>query len=211
MFTGLIEEVGSVKSVNTFGGGIKLTIEAKNILNDIKTGDSININGACQTVVSFDEKSFTVETVEETLKKTNLGFLKSGSKVNLESSLTLNKKLGGHFVLGHVDSTGKITSVEKLSSSILVSISYPVKFSNYIINVGAITVNGVSLTIARFNKNAFTVSIIPHTWQETNLQFLKVGDEVNLEFDILGKYVAKILGKEESGITDDWLKNLGYS
>ncbi|RJP65095.1 MAG: riboflavin synthase [Ignavibacteriales bacterium] len=211
MFTGLIEEVGSVKSVNTFGGGIKLTIEAKNILNDIKTGDSININGACQTVVSFDEKSFTVETVEETLKKTNLGFLISGSKVNLESSLTLNKKLGGHFVLGHVDSTGKITSVEKLSSSILVSISYPVKFSNYIINVGAITVNGVSLTIARFNKNAFTVSIIPHTWQETNLQFLKVGDEVNLEFDILGKYVAKILGKEESGITDDWLKNLGYS
>ncbi len=211
MFTGLIEEVGSVKSVNTFGGGIKLTIEAKNILNDIKTGDSININGTCQTVVSFDEKSFTVEAVEETLKKTNLGFLKSGSKVNLESSLTLNKKLGGHFVLGHVDSTGKISSVEKLSSSILLSISYPVKFSNYVINVGAITVNGVSLTIARFNKNAFTVSVIPHTWQETNLQFLKVGDEVNLEFDILGKYVAKILGKEESGITDDWLKNLGYS
>lgn len=211
MFTGLIEEVGSIKSVNTFGGGIKLTIEAKNILNDIKTGDSININGACQTVVSFDEKSFTVEAVEETLKKTNLGFLKSGSKVNLESSLTLNKKLSGHFVLGHVDSTGKISSVEKLSSSILLSISYPVKFSNYVINVGAITVNGVSLTIARFNKNAFTVSVIPHTWQETNLQFLKVGDEVNLEFDILGKYVAKILGKEESGITDDWLKNLGYS
>ncbi len=211
MFTGLIEEVGSVKSVYTFGGGIKLTIEAKNILNDIKTGDSININGTCQTVVSFDENSFTVEAVEETLKKTNLGFLKSGSKVNLESSLTLNKKLGGHFVLGHVDSTGKITSVEKLSSSILVSISYPVKFSNYVINVGAITVNGVSLTIAKFNKNAFTVSVIPHTWQETNLQFLKVGDEVNLEFDILGKYVAKILGKEESGITDDWLKNLGYS
>jgi riboflavin synthase len=211
MFTGLIEEMGSVKSINAFGGGVRLTIEAKSILNDIRMGDSININGACQTVVSFDDKGFTVEAVEETLKKTNLGLLKTGNKVNLESSLTLNKKLGGHFVLGHVDSTGKITSIEKLSSSILVSISYPAKFSNYVINVGSITVNGISLTIARFNNNTLTVSVIPHTWQETNLQFLKVGDQVNLEFDVLGKYVAKILGKEESGITDDWLKDLGYS
>jgi riboflavin synthase len=211
MFTGLIEEMGSVKNVSSFGGGVRLTIEAKSILKDIRNGDSININGACQTVVAFDDKSFSVEAVEETLKKTNLGLLKTGTKVNLESSLTLNKKLGGHFVLGHVDSTGKITSIEKLSSSILVSISYPAKFSNYVINVGSITVNGISLTIARFNNNTLTVSVIPHTWQETNLQFLKVGDQVNLEFDVLGKYVAKILGKEESGITDDWLKDLGYS
>jgi len=211
MFTGLIEEVGSVKSINTFGGGIRLTIEAKVILTDLKLGDSININGACQTVVSFNEKSFTVEAVEETLRKTNLGLLKTNNKVNLESSLTLNKKLGGHFVLGHVDNTGKINAIERLSSSMLVSISYPAKFSNYIINVGAITVNGISLTIARFNKTTFTVSVIPHTWQETNLQYSKIGDEVNIEFDVLGKYVAKILGKEEPDITDDWLKNLGYS
>lgn len=211
MFTGLIEEVGRVKSINTFGGGIRLTIEAKVILADLKLGDSININGACQTVVSFNEKSFTVEAVEETLRKTNLGLLKTDNKVNLESSLTLNKKLGGHFVLGHVDTTGKITAIERLSSSMLMSISYPAKFSNYIINVGAITVNGISLTIARFSKTTFTVSVIPHTWQETNLQYSKIGDEVNIEFDVLGKYVAKILGKDESDITDDWLKKLGYS
>lgn len=211
MFTGLVEEVGNVKSISSFGDGKRLTIESNTIIKDVKPGDSININGACQTVVSFDEKSFTVEAVEETLKKTNLGILKAGSKVNLESSLTLNKKLGGHFVLGHVDSTGKITAIEKLSSSILVSVSYPAEFSNYVINVGAITVNGVSLTIARFTKTAFTISTIPHTWQQTNLQLLKVGDEVNLEFDVLGKYVTKILGKENTGITDDWLKNLGYS
>ncbi len=210
MFTGLVEEVGIVKVVNRTGGGIRLSVGAKVVLNNMNIGDSININGTCQTVVSFDEKTFTVEAVEETLKKTNLGLLKTGDEVNLESSLTLNKKLGGHFVLGHVDTTGKIISIEKLSAAILATVSYPEKFSNFIINVGAITVEGVSLTVAKFDNTSLTVSIIPHTWKETNLQYKKVSDEVNLEFDVLGKYVAKILGKDKSNITDEWLKQLGY-
>jgi riboflavin synthase len=211
MFTGLIEETGKIKLLKPFGDGIKISISAKVVLKDMQIGDSININGVCLTAVGSGKDLFEVEAVEETLKKTNLGRLKINDKVNLERSLTLNKKLGGHFVLGHVDATGKITGIKKLASSYIVTISYPKEFSNYIINVGSIAVDGISLTIAGFDENQFSVSIIPYTWQSTNLSLRKTGDDVNLEFDVLGKYVARLLGKDKhEKITEEWLRDLGY-
>ena len=212
MFTGLVEEIGTVKSVRSLsGGGIDITVSAQKVIEGLILGDSININGACQTVTEFGKNSFKVTAVEETLKKTNLGKLKAGSRVNLERSLTLNKRLGGHFVMGHVDTTGKILNIRKLAASYLLEISYPKEFGKYIINVGAIAVEGISLTIAEFNERSFMVSLIPHTWMETNLQEKSQGMEVNLEFDVLGKYVAKILSKDEgTGITGEWIKQNGF-
>jgi riboflavin synthase len=211
MFTGLIEEVGKINKIQSFGGGIRITVSAKSVLMNMQVGDSVNINGTCQTVVSFDKNSFEVEAVEETLKKTSLGKLKINEPVNLESSLTLNKKLGGHFVLGHVDTTGTIIKIKKLDLSNLITVKYPKEFSQFIINVGPVSVDGVSLTIANSDETSFTVSIIPHTWQSTNFTSKKIGDPVNLEFDILGKYVARLLGQDKNKkITEEWLRELGY-
>lgn len=211
MFTGLVEEIGKVRSIRPYGGGLSISITASVVTADAADGDSINVNGVCQTVVRHDKSSFDVITVEETLKKTSLGKLKTGDAVNLERSMTLNKRLGGHFVMGHVDTAGKITSIKKLTASYLIDIGYPPEFSKYVINVGAIAVEGISLTIARFDQKSLSVSIIPHTYENTNLHFKKAGEEVNLEFDMLGKYVAKMLGKEEgTGISEQWLKQHGY-
>ncbi|MDP4196413.1 MAG: riboflavin synthase, partial [Bacteroidota bacterium] len=137
MFTGLVEEVGKIKAVKASGGGARLVISALKVLEDCKIGDSISINGVCQTVTALGKDHFEVDAVEETVKKTTLGKLKIHEKVNLERSLTLNRRLGGHFVLGHVDATGKILNIRKLQDSYLVSISYPKEFENYIVNVGA--------------------------------------------------------------------------
>jgi len=211
MFTGLVEEIGIVKTITPLGGGLKLAISCSILIPGAKLGDSININGACQTVEKIDKDSFYVTAVEETVKKTSLGYFKRGDRVNLESSITLNKKLGGHFVLGHVDCTGKIISIRKQTASYLLEVSYPAEFSKYIIHVGAIAVDGISLTVAEFDEHNFVVSVIPHTWKETTLQDKKTGDLVNLEFDILGKYVSRILDKgKQGGITENWLKELGF-
>lgn len=211
MFTGLVEEIGKIKSITPLGGGYKIAISCSKILNEIKIGDSININGACQTVEKFDKDSFEVTAVEETISKTTLGKLKRGDRVNLESSLTLNKKLGGHFVLGHVDTTGKIISIIKKNTSYLVEIFHPQEYSKYIIHVGAVAIDGISLTIADFKDQSFVVSVIPHTWHETILQERKPGDLVNIEFDVLGKYVSKIIDRgNKGGITADWLKEMGF-
>lgn len=211
MFTGLIEEIGTIKSLTPFGGGLKIVISASEIPGDCSVGDSINVNGACQTVTSLGKGFFEVTAVTETVKKTTLGKLRLNERVNLERSLTLNKKLGGHFVMGHVDTTGKIMNIRKLPDSYLVDISYPKEFGKYIVNVGAISVDGISLTIASFAETVFTVSVIPHTWSNTVLADRSAGSMVNLEFDILGKYVARMLGREEStGLTEEWLKQQGF-
>lgn len=211
MFTGLIEEIGKIKNITPLGGGFKISVSSPGITTGAKLGDSININGACQTIEKIEKDIFEVTAVEETVKKTTLGGFKRGDKVNLESSLTLNKKLGGHFVLGHVDTTGKIISITKKTASFLVDISYPEEFSKYIIHVGAVAVDGISLTIADFNEHSFIVSVIPHTWQQTTLHDKKTTDRVNLEFDVLGKYVSRILDRGKQGkITEDWLKELGF-
>lgn len=210
MFTGIIEEIGVVKNKLSLGGGFRFTFSAAKILEDVKTGDSINVNGVCQTVVSFDNNTFSVDTVEETLKKTTMQKFNYGQKVNLERSMHANGRFGGHFVLGHVDVTGKITEIKNLPSSHLLKISYPQKFSQYLIPVGSICIDGISLTLAEVQDSNFTVSVIPLTWQGTNLSAKRIGDEVNLEFDVIGKYVAKSLGKDSSKITEQWLRDSGF-
>jgi riboflavin synthase len=211
MFTGLIEETGIVKSKIPQGKGLRFVFGASKVFEDLQIGSSININGACQTVVEIKRKTFSVDTIEETLKKTTFGELKIGDKVNLERPLRADSRLGGHFVLGHVDTTGKILEIKKLSASYEIKISFPVSFSNYLIPVGSIAVDGISLTLAEVKKDNFMVAIIPHTWTETVISAKKAGDIVNLEFDVLGKYIAKMMGKDSgSKITAEWLKKNGF-
>ncbi len=191
MFTGLIEEIGKIKAITKLNGGLKITVIADLIMNDVKIDDSIAIEGVCQTVVACNSNSFDVVAIEETMRKTNFAKLKANSKVNLERALTLNTRLGGHLVQGHVDCIGTVDSVVKEGTSYLVSIKFPNEFQKYIIPVGSICINGVSLTAARVEGTKFTVAIIPHTWDVTTIGNLKTGDIVNLEFDLIGKYIEK--------------------
>lgn len=193
MFTGLVEEIGIVRTVSSLGNGKRLSISASLIMDDLKVDDSISINGVCQTVISFDSKSFTVEAVEETIRKTNFKSIKSGDKVNLERALQLSDRLGGHIVQGHVDSVGKINKILPEIAGIQLWVTFSPEFKKYLVNTGSICINGVSLTTARIDGNNFMVAIIPHTWKSTNLNLLKVGSEVNLEFDILGKYIENMM------------------
>jgi riboflavin synthase len=197
MFTGLVEETGILKEKLPTGDGFQFTIEANKIMNDLKIGSSVAVNGCCLTVVKILNNTFSVDTIEETLNKTNLGVLKQAMKVNLERPLSADARLGGHFVLGHIDTTGKIEDIKELSNSHWMTISFPDKFRKYLIYVGSIAIDGVSMTVAELKENTFSVGIIPHTWKETIFSEKKIGDTVNLEFDVLGKYVERIMeGKE---------------
>ncbi len=193
MFTGLVEETGKLFEKIKTGDGFQLSFTAKKVMDDLEIGSSICVNGVCLTVVKKDFEHFSVDAIEETLKKTNLGSLQNGDKVNLERPLKADARLGGHFVLGHVDTTGKIVNIQELTNSHFVTISYPKEFKNYLIFVGSISIDGVSMTVAQLNDNTFSVGIIPHTWNETIFSSKKNGDSVNLEFDVLGKYVERIM------------------
>lgn len=207
MFTGLIEEIGKIKSINRMGGGITITVSATKILSDVKVDDSIAINGVCQTVTAHDSTSFQVTAVEETLAKTTLGSLRAGSAVNLERAMKLSDRLGGHIVQGHVDTKGRISNIQKLSTAVMLTVSFPAEFTKYLVRSGSICIDGISLTTARVENNTFTVAVIPHSWESTTLSQRKTGDEVNLEFDILGKYVERLLGYSGNGPTS---KSLDY-
>ncbi len=193
MFTGIIEEIGKVKSIAQKSKARVLTIEAKKLLSEIKIGDSVSVNGVCLTVFEKLNDSFKVEAVEETIKKTNLGDLKVDDFVNLELALKIGERLGGHIVQGHVDTTGVIKNIKKLQNSWILEIKFPVEFRKYLIPAGSVAVDGISLTVADVNRDRFKVSIIPFTWENTNIKFRKVGDRVNLEFDFFGKYVENFL------------------
>jgi riboflavin synthase len=193
MFTGLVEEKGELLQKIKTGDGYQLVIKALKIMEDLNTGSSVSVNGCCLTVVRKLDDSFAVDTIEETLKKTNLGTLVSGSKVNLERPLKADARLGGHFVLGHVDTKGEILQIQELSNSHFLRIGYPEEFKKYLIYVGSVSIDGVSMTVAQLEGNTFSVGIIPFTWQETIFSNKKVGDTVNLEFDVLGKYVERIM------------------
>jgi riboflavin synthase len=214
MFTGIITEVGVIDNINKSGGGTVLKIRASQSAKELKINDSVSINGACQTVVRKSNDSFEVVAVEETLKKTTLGSLRKGEKINLELAMRLNDRLGGHLVLGHVDCVGKITKIKKLSSSWLVSVKVPTSFRKYIIPVGSITIDGVSLTVADQQKDSFVVSIIPHTFENTIFKNKSVNDSVNLEFDLIGKYVESLIGYKNildaHSFTENKLSDLGY-
>lgn len=193
MFTGIIEEIGIVKSIKSK----VITIEANKIFEDLKLGDSVSVNGTCLTVASFENKIFpkifNADITLETLSRTNLGELKSGFKVNLERALTLNGRLGGHIVSGHIDGVGIIKNISKNSDDIKLTIEVSSNLMKYIIEKGSVAVDGISLTVAEVNKNNFSVAIIPHTLKETILYYKKTGDKVNIENDIIGKYVEKLL------------------
>ncbi|MCE2504056.1 MAG: riboflavin synthase [Chlorobi bacterium] len=194
MFTGLVEEIGTVEDVAPRGSNaIDITIKARSVLDDLKKDDSIALNGCCQTVIQRDEYSFTVTAVEETLKKTTLGLFKKGRNVNLERALRAGDRLGGHCMLGHVDTLGTVVEREDLASSWLFRIEYPEEYTPLVIPVGSIAIDGVSLTTAEAVENVCMVSIIPHTFEKTTFGQLNVGDTVNLEFDMLGKYVQNMV------------------
>ncbi|MEO8232677.1 MAG: riboflavin synthase [Ignavibacteriota bacterium] len=199
MFTGLVEEKGILKNKITTGDGFQFVIEAKLIMDDLKIGSSVAVNGCCLTVVKIDGNTFAVDTIEETLNKTNLGVLKQGMNVNLERPLAAEARLGGHFVLGHIDTTGKVEDVKELSNSHWLTISFPEQFKQYLIYVGSVAIDGVSMTVAELQNNSFSVGIIPHTWKETIFADKKIGDTVNLEFDVLGKYVERIMESKSEG------------
>lgn len=198
MFTGLVEEMGTISKVQHGAKSAKLTIKAKVVLDKIKLGDSIAVNGICLTAVWYSQEEFAVEVMDETLKKTNLGNLAIGHKVNLERALSLGDRLGGHLVSGHVDGVGEIIHLEKVDIANLITIKAPAAVTDFTIDKGSIAIDGISLTVVDCATDSFTVSLIPHTAAMTTLGFKKIGDKVNLEADLIGKYVAKYIAKSSS-------------
>lgn len=193
MFTGLVEEVGTMWGVTGGDKSMKLTINAKKILKDIKAGDSICTNGVCLTVTSFTDSSFTVDVMPETMRKTNLGKLKKGSLINLERALQLSDRLGGHIVSGHIDGTGTIVEYKDEDIATWLTIETKQEIIKYIIPKGSIAIDGTSLTVVDVSNNSFRVSLIPVTKEETILLKKKIGDEVNLECDVVGKYIERFM------------------
>jgi riboflavin synthase len=193
MFTGLIEETGMIASLRKEKGSIVFTLRSQKTLRGLKRDHSIAVDGVCLTVIKRAKTTFDVQAVEETLKKTTLGNLKIGDPVNLERPLLPDGRLGGHFVLGHVDCTGVITDIQNRESSKVFWIRVPKKFARYLIPVGSVAVNGISLTISGLDKNSFAVSIIPLTMEVTAFPQYDKGRSVNIEFDVLGKYVERLL------------------
>jgi len=216
MFTGLIEEIGEIKSIEKGAKSARITIKAEKILCGTKIGDSINTNGVCLTVTEFDKNSFSVDVMAETIRSSNLGKLKSGSPVNLERALRVSDRLGGHIVSGHIDGIGTIVDFYKEDNAIWVSVETTVDILKYIVHKGSITIDGISLTVAFVDENILKVSIIPHTKNETTLLNKNIGDEVNLECDMLAKYVEKLLKygevpKEKKSISMDLLLENGFA
>ncbi len=202
MFTGIVSETGKITEIIPHNGAVQMSIECS-FADDTHVDESIAVNGVCLTVISFDESSFTVQCVEETLRKTSFNTLKVGSLVNLERSLTLEKAIEGHIVQGHVDTVGTIKSIQKNESDILITVEFSDMYQDYVVGRGSIAIDGISLTVARNKGNRFTVAIIPYTWDFTNLSTKKEGDPVNLEFDIFGKYIVQYLERREMDNTDN--------
>lgn len=193
MFTGIIEELGRVRSVEPRGENAYITIDAHIVIEDTKHGDSISVNGVCLTALEIRPDSFAADVSRETLERSTLGRLHPGSAVNLERAVTLVTRLGGHIVQGHVDARGKFVSVIDHEGSWTVRIGYPKEVARYLVFKGSVAVEGISLTIAALTDDYFEVAIIPKTWEVTNFSQLKPGDEVNLEADMVAKYVERIL------------------
>ncbi len=218
MFTGIIEEIGKVTSIVKSAKSARISIKARKVLEDVKLGDSIATNGVCLTVTSFTKSEFTVDIMAETMRKSNLDLLSEGSPVNLERALRLGDRLGGHMVSGHVDGLGRIEGVMKEENAIWVTIGANSDLLRYVIPKGSIAIDGISLTVAYVDDSCFRVSVIPHTKDETTLLGKQMGSKVNLECDMVGKYIEKlVLGKsaiiqEEQKTMDlDFLTRHGFA
>ncbi|GAB5464983.1 MAG: riboflavin synthase [Candidatus Kapaibacteriales bacterium] len=193
MFTGLIEEIGHVVSASNTDGGIAFTFACSEILSDIEVDSSIAVDGCCLTVTDFEEASFSAVAIEETLRKTTLGSFSTSRKVNLERAIKAENRLGGHIVQGHVDSIVDLLSIDAEGTGTNLTFSRPQGSEGLIVPMGSITINGISLTVSRLEDDNFTVSIIPHTWKNTNISELRVGKNVNIELDMTGKYFKQML------------------
>ncbi|MDZ4789520.1 MAG: riboflavin synthase [Blastochloris sp.] len=195
MFSGIVEETGIVRSLQLGEKSCQLTVEANRVLGGIKLGDSIANNGCCLTVSSVSGKMITFDLLQETLRATNLGDLSAGHRINLERSLQVNDRIGGHFVTGHVDTTGVITVWEKKGQDYTLEIEVPFGMERYLVPKGCVAIDGISLTVGQVEENRFSLWIIPHTMEVTALQERQVGDRVNLEFDLLAKYTEKLIAQ----------------
>ncbi|KEZ50790.1 MULTISPECIES: riboflavin synthase [Metabacillus] len=212
MFTGIIEEIGTIGSMSGSDKAIEMTIHASNVLEDVKLGDSISVNGVCLTVTKFTSSSFTVDVMPETVKATSLNALKQGSNVNLERAMAAGGRFGGHFVTGHVDGTGTIIRKRPSANAVYYDIKASRDLTSSLVMKGSIAIDGISLTIFGLENELVTVSIIPHTLSETVLGGKEAGDIVNIECDMLGKYVKKFIDQSQgsSSITPDFLKENGF-
>ena len=189
MFTGIVEEVGSVVSISNDG----MTVRAEAVMSDLKLGDSISVNGACLTAVSISDSEFSVDLSPETMRRTSLGDLAADGVVNLERALSAGDRMGGHIVQGHVDGTGRITSTKEDGDSVIYRVRAPKRLMPYIVEKGFIAVDGISLTVVKVGASSFTLAVIPYSLRNTNLHALSIGARVNLEADILAKYVENLL------------------
>lgn len=214
MFTGIVEEVGRIQQIQKGRHSAVLTIQADKILKDIKLGDSIAVNGVCLTVTDFHHGCFTADVMHETLNRSALVLLKSGSHVNLERAMPVNGRFGGHIVAGHVDGVGEITGIRQDDRAVWYTVKTSPSILRYIIEKGSIAIDGISLTVAEVSENYFSISAIPHTVAQTNLKERKKGDTVNLENDMIGKYVERLLPDQaqtqKSGLTKEFLTKYGY-
>lgn len=221
MFTGIIEEMGSVASIRKGAHSCALTVNASRVLEDVHLGDSIATNGVCLTVTSFTSHSFSADVMHETLNRSSLGSLHIGSPVNLERAMLAGGRFGGHIVSGHIDGVGTISSIKEDDNAVWYTVEAPSSILRYIIEKGSITLDGISLTVAKVTNSNFSVSIIPHTRAQTNLASKKVGDVLNLENDLVGKYVERLMlqpiaasqeqsEQKSSGITKEFLSHYGF-
>ena len=216
MFTGIVEEVGTVRRV----GGGTLSIDAEEILTDVRLGDSIAVNGVCLTVTSFDKNHFEADVMPETVRRTSLAELRKGSPVNLERALTLASRLGGHIVSGHIDGVGTVAGLRQEGNALLLTVAAAPALLRGIVEKGSVALDGISLTVAAVTKETFTVSLIPHTREVTNLRAKRTGSRLNIETDIIGKYVEKLMTAKDtghaeaadgrSGITPELLARYGF-
>ena len=216
MFTGIIEEVGTVKGLVSGANSGVITIGAVKVLENTRIGDSIAVNGVCLTVTSIFSDGFTADVMPETFRRSNLGFLKIGDNVNLERAMAADGRFGGHIVSGHIDGVGIIADKKRESNAVWVTIKTQKEISELIVEKGSIAIDGISLTVAKAGAEEFSVSIIPHTGSQTTLLDKKAGDRVNLENDIVGKYIKKLLNvpdkssKKDSKLTFELLKEYGF-
>lgn len=207
MFTGLIQEVGTIQSVTTNAEGKEFVIRAPKLIGEISIDDSVATNGVCLTATAIQGDTFRVQAIHMTLEKTSIGYLKSGDKVNLELSLRPTDRLGGHMVQGHVNALGKILSIKKIGANWEVEVGFPEELRKYMISEGSICLDGISLTIARLGPGSLTVAIIPHTLEKTSLGAKKVGDHLNIEVDMVAKYIENFLRFDKDSRREEWAKN----
>lgn len=215
MFTGIIEEIGTVSAVKRGASQTRLSVSGEKIFGDLKIGDSVAVNGVCLTAAEISGKTFTADVMNETLNRSSLSVLKPGSHVNLERAMAADGRFGGHIVAGHVDGTGTVTDIKKDGNAVWYTIEADYTIIKYIVEKGSVAIDGISLTVAGVTDSSFSVSIIPHTAAETILSEKKCGDKVNLENDIIGKYVEKLMSynkpeKLQSRITADFLAKNGF-